>query len=45
MGSVTPSLKALVGGGTGSIDIFFINNGTTTIEKFDMAVDNIRIVK
>ena len=45
MGAVTPSLKALVGGGAGAIDLYFINNGTTTIEKFDMAVDNIRIVK
>lgn len=46
MGTSIPSLKALVGdSGAGSISLFFINNGTTTIEKFDIAVDNIRIVK
>lgn len=45
LGGVVPSLKALTGSGAGSINFRFINNGTTAIEKFDMAIDNIRIVK
>jgi hypothetical protein len=46
MGSSAASLNALLGNnGTGGLNFFFINNGTTMIEKFDMAIDNIRIVK
>jgi len=46
MGTMVPSLKALVGdSGAGSFDIMFLNTGTTAIAKFDMAIDNIRIVK
>jgi hypothetical protein len=46
MGSSVPSIKALVGNsGAGAIDIMLINNGTTAIATFDMAIDNIRIVK
>jgi hypothetical protein len=45
MGPVVSSLKELVGdSGAGSIDINFINTATA-IDKFDMAIDNIRIVK
>jgi hypothetical protein len=46
MGSVVPSLKALVGDtGAGSFDLMFLNTGSTAIANFDMAIDNIRIVK
>ena len=46
MGTSVASIKALVGNsGAGALDIMFINNGTTAIAKFDMAIDNIRIVK
>jgi hypothetical protein len=46
MGSFAASLNALLGNsGAGGLNIFFMNNGTTMIEKFDMAIDNIRIVK
>ncbi len=46
MGTVVPSLKALVGdSGAGSIDLAFLNTGATPIANFDMAIDNIRIVK
>jgi hypothetical protein len=46
MGSSAASLQALLGNsGAGGLNIFFINKGTTTIEKFDMAIDNIRVVK
>ncbi|THU40222.1 hypothetical protein FAM09_10140 [Niastella caeni] len=46
MGTSAASLKALTGNsGAGAIDIMFINNSATAISKFDMAIDNIRIVK
>lgn len=46
MGAPAASLKALTGNsGAGAIDIMFINNGTTAIANFDMAIDNVRIVK
>jgi hypothetical protein len=46
MGASAASLKALTGNsGAGAIDIMFINNSTTAIANFDMAIDNVRIVK
>jgi hypothetical protein len=46
MGPVVTSLKTLVGdSGAGSFDLAFLNPGSTAIAKFDMAIDNIRIVK
>ena len=46
MGAVVPSLKTLVGNsGAGALDINFLNTGSTAIANFDMAIDNIRIVR
>ena len=44
-GDPASSLSALVGSGSGNIDIMFINDTDTPVDNFDAAVDNVRFVK
>lgn len=38
------SLSKLLGrSGAGGIDFMYINNGTTTVDNFEVAIDNIRV--
>lgn len=45
-GTAVPSITALVGssGNTG-MNIWYINDGTTTVKSFALGIDNIRVVK
>jgi len=45
-GTAVPSIKALVGasGNTG-MNIWYINDGSTIVKSFALAIDNIRVVK
>ncbi len=45
-GNPPPNIEAVVGSsGTGGINIFHINAGTTVIENFDLGIDNLRVAK
>jgi hypothetical protein len=44
-GTAASSLSTLLGSGSQSIDIEFVNPGTKNIASFDAGIDNIRVVK
>lgn len=44
-GSPPGSLAAFLGGGNQSISLMFVNDGTKTVNNFDVGIDNIRVVK
>lgn len=44
-GDPATSLSALLGSGSGGFNMFLVNPGTTTVEDFEVAVDNFRVVK
>jgi len=44
-GDPAASMSALLGSGSGSFHMFFVNPGTTTVTDFEAAVDNFRVVK
>jgi len=44
-GSAASSLSVLLGSGAGNTNLMFVNTGTTTVQDFEAAIDNIRVVK
>lgn len=44
-GSSASSLSSFIGGGNQSVDIYFVNDGSSPIANFNMGIDNIRVVK
>ena len=44
-GSAPSSLSVLLGSGAGNTNLMFVNTGTTTVQDFEAAIDNIRVVK
>jgi hypothetical protein len=44
-GSPASSLATLLGSGSGSAHFFFVNPGSSTVQEFEAAIDNIRVVK
>lgn len=44
-GSPAGSLAALLGNGSGSAHFFFVNAGTSSVQEFEAAIDNIRVVR
>jgi hypothetical protein len=45
-GNAPANLAAVVGaGGAGGVNMYFINAGTTTVASYDVAIDNIRVIK
>ncbi|MEO6719546.1 MAG: glycan-binding surface protein [Ferruginibacter sp.] len=44
-GDPAGSMAALLGSGSGGLNVFFVNPGTTTVTDFEAAMDNFRVVK